>query len=218
MMKNLLALIHWRDAVSALPDFALGIVYLLTWIFPSMFSTGFLSTLFLTLCLECITILFAYPIELEHISDDSPEKKQKTIRNLVLVFLTCCSVLSVVFQVPWPMVAGTMVMLNRLMAVLLGNIPTGKEKASVRIRAVVSVLLILWSFTIVQAISSFPGIGLPSFGITNTIRAQERLFLMDPVEVLAFGFCYYSSLGVFELCFQFIMQRLSPNIISDVKP
>ena len=88
-------------------------------------------------------------------------------------------------------------MLNRLLSVIVGDIPEGEERDRVRGMWAINVLCYLVG---VFATTLLP---VPEFGITpDSIAAAgltgEGIWIDEPYRVLAFGFFYFTAVGIFE--------------------
>ena len=194
----------WRGSLparfaTALPDFALGLGFLITWAVPYTFGQKAVTYFVLVMLLEFLivhsagfmgSVVFTRPL--------STRIKVKSLLGLGAFYAIFAAGFALGFRAWWPLWAIFALTLNRILIVLTGDIPAGKERAYIhRGWAVSTLFYLLFAFLTVF-------LPMPALGITGeVIRAQaftaSGLWIDEPQRVLAFGFFYFTSLGFSEL-------------------
>ncbi len=186
------------DLFSALPDFALGAVFLITWIRPGAFGGRSIGYLMLVMLLEFINVHSAAFMGNAILAPAARATKVGSIIGLGLFYTLFVGGFSLAFRRWWPLAAFWGLTLNRLTPVLFGRAPQGREKEFVQRGWAVGVMLyLLGAFTTTV-------LPLPRLGISSAvIQAQELpgsgLWIDQPWRVLAFGFLYFTGWGLSEL-------------------
>lgn len=188
--------------VSALPDFAMAAVYLVTWIDPHAFGDRMVRHLLAVVLLEFIIIHSSAFMGVTAISDMPRWKKVKAVLGLGLMYSIFAGAFSLAFQSWWPITAFWALTLNRLLPIILNVVPSEKEKALIQHGwAGSAVMYLLFVFLTVL-------IPVPDFGITPDVVAEQDLasgsddpgiWQTQPERAIAFGFLYFTSIGLLEL-------------------
>ena len=194
----------WRGSVlarlaTALPDLGLGAAFLITWVTPLRFGEKAVSYFMLVMLLEFLivhsagfmgSVVFNKPL--------ARRMKVKMLAGLGAFYALFAAGFAVGFRAWWPLWTIALLTLNRILIVLMGNVPEGRERIIIRKGwAVATLCYLLFAF----ATTFLP---VPAFGITDAvIRLQEftstGLWIDEPQRVLAFGFLYFTGTGLSEL-------------------
>jgi hypothetical protein len=184
--------------VSSLPDFGFAAVFLVTWISPYTFGEKMVSYLLLIMLMEFINVHSSGFTGFVAISDMARKTKAMAILGLSLFYFLFVGALALGFQSWWPVWAFAIMTGNRLLGLVLGQAPNGKEKAFVMYSWAVCVFwyLIGVGFTVM--------VPMPELGITrDVVLAQEfesgGVWIDEPQTVVAFGFVYFTAVGISEL-------------------
>jgi len=185
---------------SAVPDLALGLVYLVTWIAPAALSPGMFSTLTLIMLLEFIIIHSAGFMGTLMISPAPPRAKLMGMLGLGAMYTLFVGAFSASFHTAWPLVSFWALMINRMSGVLLKQAPEGEERLFMqRSWAVTTMLYLFGAF-----LTMMPW--LPRFGLTLQFAAHIHMpssvsgaWVSEPHRLVAFGFLYFTAVGVSEL-------------------
>jgi hypothetical protein len=184
--------------VSAAPDFALGLTFLATWIDPHRLGEKMISYLLLVMLLEFIIVHSSAFMGLVIVSEADRRKKTTAILGLAGLYTVFAGGFALAFKTWWPLGAFWLLTLNRLLTILLGQAPAGRERQLVTASWAARVLFYLM---FVFATSFLP---IPRLGITETVVRAERLpgsglWIDEPQRVLAFGFLYFTVVALSEL-------------------
>ena len=194
----------WRGSplarlTTALPDFGIGLGFLITWIAPLTFGEKALTYFLLVMLLEFLivhsagfmgSVVFNRPL--------AKRIKVKALVGLGLFYGLFAAGFALGFRAWWPLWTIGLLTLNRILVVLTGNVPEGRERLFIRKGWAVSALFYLvFAFATVL-------LPVPEFGVTaEVIRLQGftsgGLWIDEPQRVLAFGMLYFTTLGLSEL-------------------
>jgi hypothetical protein len=186
-----------QDAIAALPDLALAATFLITWFAPQTFGTGKVKVLLLVMLLEFLVVHSAGFMGVVAVSDMSKGRKTGAILGLALFYTLFAAAFSLGFSSWWPLLAFWGLILNRLLGVLVGQPPDGREKAFIMTGwGVGAAVYLLGVFA-----TTFPP--LPRLGMTERlVRSLELpgsgLWVDEPHRVLAFGALYFTLIGVWS--------------------
>ncbi len=184
---------------AAVPDFALAAGFLITWIAPATFGQRAVAYLMLVMLLEFIIVHASGFMGSVILNEPlSRRTRFKALLGLGAFYGLFAAAFSAAFRAWWPLWTIFLLTLNRLLAVLTGELPEGRERAYVRRSWAVAALLYL-VFVLVTTL-----LPVPRFGITaEVVRAQglpgSGLWIDAPHRVLAFGFLYFLATGLSEL-------------------
>jgi hypothetical protein len=194
----------WRGSLparlaTALPDLGVGVGFLITWIAPLTFGPKAVSYFMLVMLLEFLivhsagfmgSVVFNKPL--------ARRIKVRTLVGLGAFYALFAAGFAAGFQAWWPLWTIAVLTLNRILIVLLGYVPEGRERAVIRKGWVVATLFyVLFAF----ATTLLP---VPAFGITDAVVhlqafTSSGLGIDEPQRVLAFGFLYFIGTGLSEL-------------------
>lgn len=114
-----------------LPDFGLGLVYLLAWAAPRVVGQAGVSWLILGIELELVALLGAYVISIAHLAimDRRKEWKVRILGPAIILVLLVFAALQIQrYQFWWPAVALTGLIGNRLAGVLSGTLASEEAR------------------------------------------------------------------------------------------
>jgi hypothetical protein len=185
--------------VTALPDLTIAAVFLITWIAPRTFGERMVGFLMLVMLLEFIiihssgfmgSVMFHDPL--------SARMKIKALLGFGVFYGIFALGFSLGFQAWWPLWTILLMTLNRMMIVLLGNIPDQQERAYILGGWAVSAIC----YILLAMLTVF--LPLPRFGITQAEVVLQNLpgsglWVEQPHRVIAFGFLYFLATGISEL-------------------
>lgn len=181
---------------AALPDVALGAVYLTAWVAPGTFGSDVIPGLVLLMLLEFIIVHSSVFLGSAVISTEPPARKARGILGIGASYTLFVAGFAIGFRTWWPVISFWGLTINRLLSVLLGQAPSGEEKLFLR-RS--------WAVT-AMAYLCFAGLTtvlpLPRLGVTGAFRdglPGSGLWISEPHRALAFGFLYFTAVGISEL-------------------
>jgi hypothetical protein len=183
---------------SALPSFFLGGMFLITWIAPDAFEEKMVSYLMLVMLLEFINVHAAGFMGNTIISDTGRGTKAIAIIGLGVFYTLFVGAFALAFEQWWPLWAFWGLVLNRLLGIVLGKVLTGQEKKMIETSWAIGV------FCYVMLVFATVILPVPSFGVTSEVIARQGftmggLWIDEPQRMMAFGFLYFSVIGLTEL-------------------
>ena len=185
--------------VTALPDLTIAAVFLITWIAPRTFGDQMVGFLMLVMLLEFIIIHSSGFMGSVMLHDPLSERtKIKALLGFGVFYGIFALGFSLGFQAWWPLWTILLMTLNRMMIVLLGNVPDQQERAYILKGWAVSAIC----YILLAMLTIF--LPLPRLGITPAeVVAQNLpgsgLWVEQPHRVIAFGFLYFLAIGISEL-------------------
>jgi hypothetical protein len=206
------------DLVSALPDFGLSLLCLVTWIRPYTFGERIVSNLGTALALEFIAVHASVCTGLFAFRDLSRSRRALGVLLIGVFYvlflggslffisgyslsatgraLTSSGLLPAVFGLT----------LNRMLGVLLGQAPAGKEKRFVALRWAAGAA----SYVLLMMLTAM--LPLPALGITPDVVLAQHFegsgqWVEEPQHALAFGFLYFLVQGFISLCLGDLLER-----------
>ena len=184
--------------LSALPDIAMAGVFLITWISPYDFGKKTVSYLVLVMLFEFIVVHSAGFMGALLVWNVRKTKKILTLLGLALIYTTGVAGFAASFGQWWPVWAFWLMILNRLLGVLLGQVPSKKEQNFlVMWWGMSGVLYLLFAF--VTTILPVPHLGISEEVVTAQGFLVGGLWTEEPHRVMAFGFLYFGLTGFLEL-------------------
>jgi len=181
---------------AAIPDLALGIVYLVAWVAPQAFGVNIVPYLMLTMLLEFIIIHSSAFMGNVAIGNASKPAKLKLMIGLGAFYTLFVAGFAAGFKTWWPLASFWGLMLNRMLGQLLGQAPDGEEKAFLQRGWAVSVMCYLLG-VFVTTLAPIPRLGL--VGAFRDGLPGSGLWVSQPQRVVAFGFIYFTLVGLSEL-------------------
>jgi hypothetical protein len=186
-------------AVSALPDVALGVLFLVTWIAPWVFGTGVLKYAMLTMLIEFIVIHSSVFMGVV-LWGSSFGAVKKTLATLGLgaFYTTFLVAFAQGTEAWWPVWAFWGLTVNRLTNALLSRKEGKRARANLANDWVTSIALyLMWVFATI-----FPWI--PALGITPAVVASaalpgKGLWVEQPYRVVVAGAGYFLCQAWYEL-------------------
>lgn len=184
--------------VAALPDFALGGVFLVTWVAPGTFGRRMVAYLMLVMLIEFLIVHSA--AFMGHVAMGAGDRRHKvrSLLGLGALYTLFAGGFALAFKRWWPLWAFWGLTLNRLAGVMLGRGPSGRERHLIK-RSWAAGVFFYIAFVFLTTL-----LPVPALGITPAVvRAQELpgsgLWIDDPQRVLAFGFLYFTAWGISQL-------------------
>jgi hypothetical protein len=184
--------------LSAAPDVALGVAFLVTWIVPRWMGVDWLRYAMLTMLLEFIVIHSAGLMGAVMLDGSSRSFRTVKVIGLALVYTVLVWTFTVIFEERWPLLAFWSLTLNRLTGVLLHTAPPGEERERLMRGWVTSgVLYILWM--IATALLPLPRLGLSPGIVADAQLPGAGAWVESPQRLMAAGAGYFLSQAYFEL-------------------
>lgn len=187
-----------RGALASLPDFALAGAFLLTWIDPFALGVTAVRYVLLTMLLEFIIVHSSGFMGSVAFSRDDPRRRIRSLLGLGVIYSLFVSGFALGFTSWWPLYAFWGLTLNRMLGVLTGDAPAGREQQYIRAGWALSAMYYLGGAFVTLWLP------VPALGITREVRAALDLpgggvWVSEPQRVLAFGVLYFGLTGVGEV-------------------
>ena len=182
--------------ISSFPDLLMGLAFLVTWIEPGALGSGMVPSLFLVMLMEFIIIHSSGFMGSVVYTDEAKALKLKKLLGFGLFYLIFVLGFSLGFHSWWPLVTFTGLLLNRMLSVLVGQIPTGKELEFIRGQWALNAVCYLASVFIVILLP------VPHFGVTAAAFDGFNMsgdFIDRPEKMMAWGTVYFTAIGLFEM-------------------
>jgi hypothetical protein len=183
---------------AALPDFVLGALFLATWVLPTAARIKFAPQLVLIALLEFVIIhssAFAGNIML---GKGPRGARAASLIALGLFYTLFVGAFGLMFKTWWPLVSFWGLMLNRLLSLFLGQAPEGEEKALIQRGWAATAIFYLGS-VMLTAVLPVPRLGMTSTVVASLHIPGSGMWVSQPWRVMAFGFLYFTAVGISEL-------------------
>jgi hypothetical protein len=184
--------------VNALSDFAFAGMFLVTWIAPGTFGVQTVRFLMLVMLMEFVVVHSSAFMGNVVVSRADRGARSITLLGFGLLYSLFAGAFSLAFKSWWPIVTFWSQTLNRLLGVLLGQVPDEDQKAFVMHTWAASAL-----FYLVGCLATVL-LPVPHLGITPEVIAAQHitaggLWVDQPQRVLAFGVIYFMLNGWSDL-------------------
>ena len=183
---------------NALPDFAFAAVFLVTWVAPRTFGDQMVKWLLLVMLMEFIVIHSAAFMGTVALSNADRGKRTMGILGFGLLYTLFAGGFSLGFRSWWPLGSFWGQTGNRLLGVIVGQVPDEEQQAFIRRGwAATAMFYLLGCFATVL-------LPVPRLGLTPAVVATQHIpgggmWVNQPWRVLAFGFLYFALVGWSEL-------------------
>lgn len=180
---------------SSVPDFLMGLAFLATWIEPFALGIDMPAYLFQVMLLEFIIIHSAGFMGGVIYSNSPKRRKLQLLLGLGLFYFVFVSGFALGFRSWWPVIAFGLLLFNRMMSAVTGQAEEGKEK---------ELVMSMWGVNVacyLVAVFAAILIPLPEFGISPDHFGGLDIsgeFADEPHRLMAWGFLYFTMVGVFE--------------------
>ena len=183
-------------------------MYLVTWLHPYAFGEKMVAYLMLMMLMEFINVHSAGFMGFMLISDTSKAKKSLGIVGFGLFYSIFVVGFSLAFDAWWPAWAFWAMTGNRLLGLLIGQAPQGRERNFVIGSWALGVFFYL-AFVFVTSIAP-----VPTFGLTEEVIGAQNLsggglWIDEPQRVIAFGFLYFMAVAISEVLMGVALARSS---------
>jgi len=178
---------------AALPDLALGAVFLTAWVAPQTFQTNIIPKLMLVMLLEFVIVHSSAFMGAMLLGKQRRAKKVKTIIGLGVFYTLFVAGFALGCKTWWPVWSFWGLMLNRLLGMLLGQAPRGEARQFIQRSWAVSVCCYL-GFVFLTTLAPIPALGVT--GEFSRGLPGSGLWVNDPQRVIAFGFLYFTAVGI----------------------
>ncbi len=190
--------VTWKSVAAAAPDLALGVVFLVAWVAPSLLREHAVSLLVQLVLFEFIVIHSSAFMGGVITSNMGRPRKTAALLLLSGFYSVLIGGFAGMFRSLAPLVSFWGLSLNRILGVLIGQAPSGEERTFLRKNWAVSVSC----YILFAGVTTL--LPLPALGLTREVLASEHLpwsglWADHPHKAVAFGFLYFLSVGLSEL-------------------
>jgi hypothetical protein len=203
---------------NALPDFAFSAVFLVTWIAPLTLGEQMVKWLLLVMLMEFIVIHSAAFMGSVALANEDRFKRSIGILGFGGFYTLFAGGFSLAFHSWWPITTFWGQTVNRLLGVIVGQVPNEDQKAFImRGWAASGIFYLLGCFLTLL-------LPVPRLGLTPQVVAAQHItgggaWVSQPQKVLAFGFLYFLLMGWSELsAHAWAGQRTPPSAKAPLLP
>jgi hypothetical protein len=191
--------VGWPAIGAALPDFAIGALFLRTWAAPAPGQERMISYLMLIMLFEFINVHSSAFMGTVIVSPLERGRKTMTLLGLGAFYTLFVGAFSLAFRQAWPLWSFWGLTANRLLGVLIGQAPKGGEALFMR-RTWAATVLFYLVFAGITTVLPIPRLGVtPEVMLHFDRMGTGGLWIDQPWRVLAFGFLYFTAVGISEL-------------------
>lgn len=184
--------------LAALPDFLIAGAALLTWIDPSVLGEQWVGYFLTLMLLEFIVVHSAAFLGFAAFSDAPKRTRVMSVLGLSAFYTLFGAAISFGAKAWWPLLAFWGLVVNRLLVILFGAAPTGKEReVAAQGWAAGAGTYVLGVF--VTLITPLPRLGVESSMVGTIGEGSGGLWVDEPHRVVAFAFLYFTAAGCFAL-------------------
>lgn len=172
--------------LSALPDFGLAALFLVTWITPDAFDEKMVSYLVLVMVMEFVIIHSSGFMGRVMIDEGDKKKRGLTLVGLALFYSLFVGGFALSFETWWPLAAFWGMTLNRILFILLGHAPEGEGKLLLQKSWAAGALFYLGS-VFLTVLAPIPELGITWEVVRDQEFSVEGLWPEDPEHAIACG-------------------------------
>ncbi len=190
--------ISFADLGAALPDFAIAATFVITWVAPTALGDLMVTRLLMVMLLEFIVVHSSAFMGTVVVSDGPRGAKAVAILGLGALYSLFAGAFSLAFHSWWPILAFWALTLNRLLGVLIGQAPEGREKAAVMAGWGIGAASYL-GFTFLTLFIPIPRLGITPEVVSAQHFTSSGIWIDQPWRVMAFGTLYFFTIACTEL-------------------
>ncbi len=188
--------VPYPHVFSSIPDFIVGLTFLVTWFEPATLGDDMVSSLSQVMLLEFIIIHSAGFMGNVIYGHAPRSKKMLHLAGLGLFYFLFVAGFALGFASWWPVIAFGVLTLNRMLSALTGQFEQGKERES---------MMQQWGINVgcyLVALFAALFIPLPEFGVDSSALSHLHMsgeFVEHPHKMMAWGTFYFLLVGWYEL-------------------
>lgn len=187
-----------KNGISAAPDIMMGLAFLVSWIDPTALGENMISYLSLVVFLEFIIIHSSAFMGFALFGRGSRTTKIFSLAGLFLFYSIFIIAFSLIYNEWWPLLAFFILVVNRLVSIILGQRIGGPQRLSVGGLWAISVVCYVVGVFVMIALP-MPEFGITEDFITGSGVQRSNLWFEELPNLMAFGFFYFTAVGLFEL-------------------
>lgn len=185
--------------IAALPDLALGAMFVVTWAVPDALGRRMVAYLMGVMLLEFVIIHSSGFMGVVWLGDKTRTERVLTLLGIATFYSVFAGGLALVFESWWPFIGFWGLTANKLLGVLVGRSPREME---------LDLLQHGWGGALalyVLAVTVTILAPLPALGVTRDVLSSQRLpgaglpWTDEPQRVIAAGYLYFTALALSEM-------------------
>ncbi|HRQ78067.1 MAG TPA: hypothetical protein PLY94_05660 [Gemmatimonadaceae bacterium] len=181
--------------LAALPDFAIAIAALITWVAPSILGEHWAGYFLTLMLLEFIVVHSAAFLGSVAFSDSPRSKRVMLTLGLAGFYTLFGAAIAFGAKAWWPLFAFWGLIVNRLLGILFGTVPSGREREAMQASWVVGAIsYLLGAFATV--LLPVPRLGVRPEMLGPIGEDSGGLWADEPQRVLAFAVLYFTVVGL----------------------
>jgi hypothetical protein len=184
--------------LAALPDFAIAAAALLTWVDPSILGEQWAGYFLTLMLLEFIVVHSAAFLGSVAFSDAPRHRRAVLTLGLAGFYTLFGAAISFGAKAGWPLLAFWGLILNRLLGILFGTAPSGREREMMQAGWVVGAISYLGG-AFATVLLPIPQLGVRREMLGPIGEDSGGLWVDEPQRVLAFAVLYFVAAGLFAL-------------------
>lgn len=185
-----------RGVAASVPDFALGAAFLVTWASPFTFGEQSVRYFMYFMLLEFIVIHSSAVLGALTVSQRSRTQKALWFLGLVLFYSTFAGAFSVACGDAWPLLAFWSLTLVKAPGLIFSSYSPESKRSMMRQWGTMAIFYV--GFAAVTTLLPLPRLGINEDVITRQGFRASGLWIEQPYRVVAFGFLYFSAIGIYQ--------------------
>ena len=195
--------------ISALPDFALATVFLVTWFVPKAFGLDTVNSLLLLMPVEFITIHSTAFMQKVIYADTNRFLIVLQVILLTLFYSLFLGAISLGFHVWWPLFSFWALTGKRILSIMMNRQPRGEKLQQIQRAWIVSTLAYIVLISV--AFLPLPALGLTPENMSGVKMTGSGDLVSHPEHLMFWGLCYYGALGCSSLIDNRWFQKFDPR-------
>jgi hypothetical protein len=181
---------------SALPDFGLAAVAVLTWMDPTILGTEYVGRLFTLMLLEFIVMHSAAWMGTVAFADQARGQRALKVLGLGAFYSLFAGGFALAAKAWWPLISFWGLTANRLLAILTGATAEGHERAQIQHGWAASALLYLVGIPVTLFLP-LPALGIEPGMAGAIVEGSSGAWVDAPHRVIVFAAFYFFGMGVY---------------------
>lgn len=182
------------------PDFVLGGAFLLVWVYPDALGERMVRHFMFLMLIEFLVVHSSALVGSSIVAAENDGMKMVMFGGYLMLYSLFAGGFSLIYGSAWPLLAFLVLFLGKVPLLVQGVGSVEERKALVQRWGMMCILYLLGAgITVVPPI--------PRLGITPDVVAAQQfnssgLWVEEPHRVIAFGFFYFTALGLYEIITQ----------------
>lgn len=186
------------SVLSAVPDFGLAALALITWIDPKRMGEHWVGWFLTLMLLEFIVVHSAAFLGSVAFSDKPRDVRVRQTLGLAAMYTLFVSGFALASKAWWPLLTFWGLIVNGLLGILFGAAPSGEEKQYAAQSWAAGAMFYLGGVFLTVFIP-LPRLGVRSSMLGPVGENSSGVWVTDPHRVLAFAVLYFTAVGLSTL-------------------